>query len=206
MGPVTAGDLAERLALSVSEVEQALRRAPVVIDRNRIGMGELARHLNLVLEARGIGIVGHVRAEQLDGHRPPQQGMAGAVNHSVGPASDLLYQRVLAEPPGREGALARGSLDQVIRTVAAPDFLVLTRSIRPRSSASARSAPLLSASANAVSRMGNGDVPATSPVIVTLTALLAESKDAQGPGQRFHIQGVGELSDNTTRPGFPLFD
>jgi hypothetical protein len=28
---------------------------------------------------------------------------------------------------------------------------------------------------------------------------LAESKDAQGPGQRFHIQEVEELGDNSTQ-------
>src|SRR6266700_511713 len=35
---------------------------------------------------------------------------------------------------------------------------------------------------------------------------LAESKDAQGPGQRFHIQEVGELSDDTIRRGLSLSD
>ena len=44
------------------EIEQALRGVPVVIDRDRVGMGELAGHLDLVLEARGGGFVGHVGA------------------------------------------------------------------------------------------------------------------------------------------------
>ena len=115
LGAELAHQLVEVDAAQVfhGEIEQALRGAAVVIDGDGVGMGELAGHLDLVLEAGGVGLVGQVGAEQLDGDRAAQQGMAGAVNHAVGAAADFLHEDVLAEPAGGEGALPGGGLQAI---------------------------------------------------------------------------------------------
>ena len=91
-------------------IEQPVGRASVVIDRDGVGVGKLAGDLDFVLEARDVRLVGHVRAQQLDGHRAAQQRMPCAVHHAVGPAPDLLHQHVLAQPARGQRASPHRSL------------------------------------------------------------------------------------------------
>ncbi len=45
-----------------------------------------------------------------DDHRPAEQRVPRAVDHAIGPAPDLLHQRILPKPPGRQRALSRRGL------------------------------------------------------------------------------------------------
>jgi hypothetical protein len=60
-------------------VEDPVRRAPVVEDRDRVGVREPRGELDLALEALERGRPRPVGPQQLDRGRPPQHRVAGAV-------------------------------------------------------------------------------------------------------------------------------
>ena len=80
-------------------IEDAVRRAPVVVDRDRVRMAQLRSDLHLALESHEACLTRAIGRQQLDGRRPPQHGVAGAVDDPHAPGADLALERVLSELP-----------------------------------------------------------------------------------------------------------
>jgi hypothetical protein len=81
-------------------VEDAVHGAPVVEDRDGVGMAEPAGELDLALEAPQVLRRGPAGTEQLDGGRPPQHHVARPIDLAHSASADLLQQCVLAELRG----------------------------------------------------------------------------------------------------------
>ena len=112
VGSLPAHPLVEGLALQVLEGdEQGVRVGvpPDVVDHHDPGMAEPGRHPGLRLEAalEALALVGGDRpaqADRLEGDRPPQRRVEGAVHDAHHPAPDLLLDLVPAEEAGADSA------------------------------------------------------------------------------------------------------
>jgi hypothetical protein len=86
-------------------IEDALFRAPVIVDGDRVGMAQRARELHLALEAGQRFRARDLGADELDRRGPPQEGVTGAVDRPHPALADLVLQRVLPQPVGARDVL-----------------------------------------------------------------------------------------------------
>ena len=100
LGPMLLHEVLERDSVQVLHrvVEDVVRRAAVIEDRDGVGMREACRDLHLALET----LDGRARAaaQQLDRRGTAQQRVARAVDDAHAALADLLLEEVLAELHG----------------------------------------------------------------------------------------------------------
>jgi hypothetical protein len=75
-------------------VEEPVRRAPVVVDRDRVRRRQLRGHLDLPLEPREVHLAGALRRQDLDRGRTAQQRVPRAIDRPHAALADLLDERV----------------------------------------------------------------------------------------------------------------
>src|SRR5262249_23154806 len=89
-------------------IKRAVVRVPIIIDLDRVRVGQGRGRLYFALEAHeGPGIAGLVGADQLDGTRAAQEDMLGQVDGPHAPKAQHLLEPTLTETLGLVGLLAQ---------------------------------------------------------------------------------------------------
>ena len=99
LNPVGSDERFEGEAVEVLHrvVEDAVGRAAVVVDRDRIGVRKAARELHFALEPLERRRADFAGQKQFDRGRAPQHGVFGAINFTHAPFADFGAERVAAE-------------------------------------------------------------------------------------------------------------
>ena len=91
-------------------VKNPFGRAAIIVNRDRIGMVQLAGQLHLALEAGDRDVGRFIRIDQFDGRGPAEHGVMRPIDRPHAARSDPLFQDVLSEAFGFQRRAASRAL------------------------------------------------------------------------------------------------